>query len=391
MSLPSDKELTKQIRLMLVKAYDNGTVAEHSKRKIREMLIDHFGVDLEPIKKEIGKIILEQNDQEQESRAQASNSRSASISRSVSPVKATKAPKDTETTKATKAKISAKDQPAKKKTKKASGTRSKRKQLDSEDKDDNDGDDDDEKEYSIAPAAATSTTVSSDLSDADPSDDFSELDEDTSTSRVGRKKAAPTKAASSKKTSCSSTRRKSTASSTSAAGGSEAEQRLTRLKKLVSKCGVCKQWKKLYEAAGVSETDFRGQCNVVQGVLTDLGMTGKGSMEQARKIRDEREFADELAGLQENTVLDSGSRTRKARGSLTGKVTKPRTSITISDDDDDDDGDGESDFEQVAATKRSRSKRDDSDVGSEDDGPTRRKSFKSSLASFAAGLNSDSD
>ncbi len=101
--------------------------------------------------------------------------------------------------------------------------------------------------------------------------------------------------------SSSSAKRKSTSTATAgSSGGSEAEQRLTRLKKLVLECGVRKQWKKLYTAAGVSDTDFNGQCKVVQDVLRELGMTGKGSIEQARKIREEREFADELAGLQEN-------------------------------------------------------------------------------------------
>ncbi|TKY86631.1 hypothetical protein EX895_004270 [Sporisorium graminicola] len=388
MSLPSNQELVKQIRSILVKAYDDGTVAEHSKRRIREMLTEHFGVDLEPIKKEINKMTQEQNEEEQDVRAQASTSRSAS------PVKAAK---PTKATKASLAKSPAKDQPAKKTTKKTSGSGSKRKQLDSEDDvvvvDDDDGTgEDDYKEAAASGAATFSTTISSDLGDAEqPSDQFSELEEDLSTSRVHQKKA--TKAAATKKSapssSSSGSRRKSTSTT---AGGSEAEQRLTRLKKLVSECGVRKQWKKLYEAAGVSETDFGGQCTVVQGVLKDLGMTGKGSIEQARKIREEREFADELAALHENTVLDSGNRTRKTRGSATGKSEKvSRKVIALSDDDDDDDeDDDESDFEG-GPSKRSRSRVSDSDAESQDDGPTRRKSFKSSLASFAAGLNSDSD
>ncbi|CBQ71685.1 conserved hypothetical protein [Sporisorium reilianum SRZ2] len=365
MSLPSDKQLVKQIRAILVEAYDNDTVAQHSKRKIREMLTEHFGVDLEDIKKKINHMTQEQNEQEQAARAQASTSRSAS------PVKADKAAK---------AKASPKGQPAKKETKKASGAASKRKQVTFQDDDVEEGEDGDEEDYtearaSASAAATSSTTVISDNSDSAPSD-FSELEEDTS-SRARTKKPTPTKKSS------PSTRRKPSAST---ASGSEAEQRLARLKKLVAECGVRKQWKKLYEAASVSETDLRAQCGIVQGVLHDLGMTGKGSIEQARKIREEREFADELAGLQENTVLDAGTRTRRTRASG-AKTDKPKKAIVLSDDEEDED---ESDFEQVPA-KRSRAKGSDSDEESQDDGPTRRKSFKSSLASFAADLNSDSD
>lgn len=161
----------------------------------------------------------------------------------------------------------------------------------------------------------------------------------------------------------------------------------------MTEAGVRKQWKKLYEAASVADDDFAGQCRVVHGVMKDLGFTGKGSIEQAKKIREEREFADELAALQENPVLDDdvgrGGRPRRTRASVgsagSSKRGGGRNAITVSDDSDDEDQD-ESDFEEVPARKagkkannstssaRARGGSDNTD-DSEDEGPTRRVSI----------------
>ncbi|KAJ9478467.1 DEK_C domain-containing protein [Pseudozyma hubeiensis] len=363
MSSPSDKQLTAQVHSILVKAYETDSLGDHSKRKIREMLADHFDVDLEHRKKTINQIVDEQN-----ALVSANiNSKAAESSGSASPVKK----------KTSKPETSPKVKAAK------SG--SKRKKASSEVEDD-DEEDEDESYNDNAVAAAASTSASSDIgsdSDTTEAEQFSELEEDTSHHSRKKPKKSSSKSTTSKKSSLTRKPSSSSAKSASAAGGSEAEQRLTRLKKLVTECGVRKQWKKLYQEAGVGETDFKAQCNVVQSVLKDLGMTGKGSVEQARKIREEREFADELAALQENEVLGRSTRgARKATG---------RASMKKADDDDDDEGQA-SDFEE-SSTKKQHSRRtkvvaDDED--SEDEGP-RKKTFKSSLASFAADLNSDSD
>lgn len=113
-------------------------------------------------------------------------------------------------------------------------------------------------------------------------------------------------------------------------------------------------------------------------------MTGKGSIEQARKIRDQREFADELAALQENKVIDDGGRARRTRGSIgSSSGANKGASKTIAISDDSEEEDGASDFEEEATQKRaskkarvsnasSRSKQGSDSEDSEDEGPTRR-------------------
>lgn len=348
------------------------------------MLNEHFGVDLESKKK-----LISAATQDQVNRVTAEREKAASTSRSSSPAKASKASARASSTKARPESASSRPKPA-----------PKRKQPASEESDAEEAE----------PSASREDGHDSDLGDAQAElSDFSELEDDASTSR-SRKKSKPTKTKTSTTTKAPKAKAKASSS-----GGSEAEQRLARLKKLVIECGVRKQWKKLYEAADVSETDFAGQCTVVQGVLRELGMTGKGSVEQARKIREEREFADELAALQENTVMSS-DRSRPTRASRTKS-----TVIAISDDEASNASD-ESDFEAAAPASRSSKKTaarstSDDDDDSEDEGPSRsvsppricttlrlhstdnlflnlfvpQRSFKSSLASFAADLNSDSD
>ena len=336
------------------------------------MLTDHFGVDLESKKKAIGEMIQDQVNLVAATREQEMMRSHASTSRSASPAKASRS------SKAAKSKAVTKKKPS-----------TKRKAASSdEDVGENDDDDDDgEQDYGVTAAAFATNT-----DQAEGEDTFSELEEDTSVSRARK----TSKSIKSSKASPSTSKSKKPATPRTSSGGSEAEQRLARLKKLVIECGVRKPWKKLYEAAGVADSDFSGQCQVVSNVLKELGMTGKGSIEQARKIRDQREFADELAALQENEVIDNddddkgGRRARRTRGSAGGASKRGggRT-ITISDDSDDDTV--ASDFEDEASAKRtvkkartssaaSRANKVSNSDESEDEGPTRRVSFSPVLA-----------
>lgn len=301
------------------------------------MLNEHFGVDLESKKKFISAAT-----QDQVNRITAEREKAASTSHSSSPAKASKASVRASSTKARPSSASSRPKPA-----------PKRKHPVSEDSDGEEAE----------PSASREAGQDADLSDTQVElTDFSELEDDASTSR---KKSKPTKSKASSAT-AKAPKGKAKASSS---GGTEAEQRLARLKKLVIECGVRRQWKKLYEAADVSETDFAGQCTVVQGVLRELGMTGKGSVEQARKIREEREFADELAALQENTVMSS-DRSRPTRASRTKS-----TFVAISDDEASNASDG-SDFETAAPAPRSSKKTaaretEDDAEDSDDEGPSR--------------------
>jgi hypothetical protein len=58
----------------------------------------------------------------------------------------------------------------------------------------------------------------------------------------------------------------------------------------VTACGVRKVWAKLF--AGLSE---REQISELKKILSDLGMTGKLSLDKARQIKEQREFDQELS------------------------------------------------------------------------------------------------
>jgi len=74
---------------------------------------------------------------------------------------------------------------------------------------------------------------------------------------------------------------------------SKEEETIKELKALVRMCGVHKIWAK--ELNGL---DPNSQITHIRKTLTDLGMKGRMSTEQAIKIRDRREFAQELDDVQ---------------------------------------------------------------------------------------------
>ncbi|KIS70302.1 uncharacterized protein UMAG_01475 [Mycosarcoma maydis] len=361
MSLPSDSELVEQVRLILVKAYETVSVGQHTKRKIREILTDHFGVDLNCIKKKLYRIIEEQN----EIVSAEFDVRDDYVPHTHSDVKADVFSKP-------KSSLRTEDD-----RDRSANVGSKRNQPSSDVEQDNTKHDA-EPDKVIAAIAAAAAAAAAASGTARPesgymSQEFSELEDDAPQLRKKARRTTSKSAA--------STKRNATASS-SKAGSGEAEQRLARLKKLVTECGVRKQWKKLYLDAGVSESDLRGQCNIVQGVLKDLGMTGKGSLEQAKKIRAQREFADELAALQENQVLHSARRQSSTRRGPTHTLTNANNAQNSSSQ--------STNLQHHSSFKKISRKIPLSDSDdSQDHPPAQTKAFKSSLASFAADLNSD--
>lgn len=74
---------------------------------------------------------------------------------------------------------------------------------------------------------------------------------------------------------------------------SKEEETIKELKALVWACGVRKMWAK--ELNGL---DLDSQIVHIRKMLRDLGMKGRMSMEQASRIRDRREFAQELDDVQ---------------------------------------------------------------------------------------------
>ncbi|KAG6875078.1 hypothetical protein C0992_005300 [Termitomyces sp. T32_za158] len=101
---------------------------------------------------------------------------------------------------------------------------------------------------------------------------------------------------------------------------------IKKLKSLVHACGVRKPWVKEFKDMPKPAQ----QIKKLREILTELGMTGRMSMEQAKRIKAERELAQELEDVKsfEQSMLKS-SRGRIAESSL-----RPSLKQTHSEDED---------------------------------------------------------
>ena len=91
--------------------------------------------------------------------------------------------------------------------------------------------------------------------------------------------------------------------------GSSADDEIKHLKSLVFKCGVRKNWsKELPSTMSSSE-----QISHLKRILSSLGMTGRLSVEKAKRIKEERELRDELAFIQEGAKSIGEGHRRKHR------------------------------------------------------------------------------
>ncbi|KAJ3735067.1 hypothetical protein DFJ43DRAFT_1151695 [Lentinula guzmanii] len=88
---------------------------------------------------------------------------------------------------------------------------------------------------------------------------------------------------------------------------SKEEETIKRLKSLVNACGVRKVWSKVFKDVNDSPSK---QIALLRKILADLGMTGRLSLEQAKTIKERREFASELADVQsfEQSIKNQSSR-----------------------------------------------------------------------------------
>ncbi|TFY61502.1 hypothetical protein EVJ58_g4476 [Rhodofomes roseus] len=94
---------------------------------------------------------------------------------------------------------------------------------------------------------------------------------------------------------------------------SKDEETIKRLKSFVVACGVRKQWAREFKDIDRPSDQIRR----LKQILSDLGMTGRMSLEQAKAIREKREFAQELEDVKnfEKTVVAGAraSRSKKAQ------------------------------------------------------------------------------
>ncbi|KZT51940.1 hypothetical protein CALCODRAFT_512376 [Calocera cornea HHB12733] len=109
------------------------------------------------------------------------------------------------------------------------------------------------------------------------------------------------------------------------APASSTEEEVVRLKKFVTACGVRKVWSK--EHSGLSPAE---QVRHLRTLLSQLGMSGRMSIEKARKIRQQRELAQEIEDVVEyekaRGMSAPGRPTRKAAEEARRKVRLPSES-----------------------------------------------------------------
>lgn len=74
------------------------------------------------------------------------------------------------------------------------------------------------------------------------------------------------------------------------------EEQVKRLKSFVVACGVRKKWAKEFEGI---EDNPKKQISRLKEILEGLGMTGRLSMEKAKQIKAQREFAEELEDIKQ--------------------------------------------------------------------------------------------
>ncbi|KAJ6619549.1 hypothetical protein B0H10DRAFT_2026216 [Mycena sp. CBHHK59/15] len=86
------------------------------------------------------------------------------------------------------------------------------------------------------------------------------------------------------------------------------EETIKRLKSLVLACGVRKVWAKVFKDVDKPSQQIR----MLKEILTELGMTGRMSLEQAKAIREKRELAQELEDVQSFAAAATRSKPLKA-------------------------------------------------------------------------------
>ncbi|KAJ6584794.1 hypothetical protein B0H19DRAFT_1106635 [Mycena capillaripes] len=85
------------------------------------------------------------------------------------------------------------------------------------------------------------------------------------------------------------------------------EETIKRLKSLVVACGVRKVWAKVFSGVDSPSQQIR----ILKEILTDLGMSGRMSLEQAKAIKEKRELAQELEDVQAFAAAATRSKAAK--------------------------------------------------------------------------------
>lgn len=78
----------------------------------------------------------------------------------------------------------------------------------------------------------------------------------------------------------------------------DADDEVKKLQGWLLKCGVRKQWKKELARCSTEKEKIRH----LRDMLADVGMSGRFSEDKARKIKEQREFEQEMADIKEGAM-----------------------------------------------------------------------------------------
>ncbi|KAK9457855.1 hypothetical protein V1511DRAFT_8056 [Dipodascopsis uninucleata] len=123
-------------------------------------------------------------------------------------------------------------------------------------------------------------------------------------SSSSKKSKAPAASMSTKKTTVKKKNLKSNISISSQVSSDPFEEKISTLKTWIVRCGERKQWSR--ELA--SYPTAKEKIARLQKILEDLGMTPRYSMEKAKRIKEERDLAREVAQLRESVPENIRSR-----------------------------------------------------------------------------------
>jgi len=125
---------------------------------------------------------------------------------------------------------------------------------------------------------------------------------------------------------------------------SKDEETIKKLKSFIVACGVRKVWSREFKDLDTPSK----QIQRLRAILSDLGMTGRMSLEQAKSIRAKREFAQELEDVKRFEQSVVGGSDRKSRSTKDAK---------LSSDGEAEEKDDMSDEDEVPANKRSNARK----------------------------------
>lgn len=141
---------------------------------------------------------------------------------------------------------------------------------------------------------------------------------------------------------------KATAKSTKSRGEDDPDTaEIKRLQGWLVKCGIRKVWSKELASCDTSKEKIKH----LKAMLKDAGMDGKYSVEKAAKIKEKREFAKDLAAIQEGEAAwgkageETSGRPRRRAAAAAASRTVQKIVFEGDDEEDEEDGDGEEDDE----------------------------------------------